>query len=109
MFLLHPDQDLKQLGSRQQLQPCLPVREHISHEMLNIAAKNGEPRDFVQCIAYLSVLALTGHGRLSLCPALSMLPGLMQGGRGLILTLQRFAAQQLNCNCPSLRTELSQN
>lgn len=30
-------------------------------------------------------------------------------GRGLTLTLQRFAAQELNCSCPSFLTELSQN
>lgn len=51
------------------------------------------------------------HRRLSLCPAVFVLPG--EGYtvpvKGLTLTLQRFAAQELNCNCPSLRIELSQN
>lgn len=55
-----------------------------------------------------SLIYPSSHRRLNLCPTAFVLPG--EGYtvpvKGLTLTLQRFAAQELNCNYPSLRVEL---
>lgn len=58
----------------------------------------------MQCIAYLP-----SEGSAPAQQHLCFQEEVTVPGRGLTLTLQRFAAQELNCNCPSFRPELSQN